>query len=50
MQLYIDLASSYNSANISELETFVNTNQEKFEAVSFPFPLKKDVKPDKWIK
>ncbi|KAL8153258.1 hypothetical protein V2J09_011018 [Rumex salicifolius] len=31
-QLYLDLASTYSSGNIIELETFVNANQEKFNA------------------
>jgi hypothetical protein len=33
-QPYMELASSYSSGKVSELETYIQTNREKFESVS----------------
>lgn len=33
-QPYIELANSYGTGKITELETFVQTNRDKFESVS----------------
>ena len=34
-QPYVELANSYGTGQITELETFVQTNTEKFASVSF---------------
>lgn len=35
LQFYIELANSYSTGKIAELEQYVQTNGEKFESVSF---------------
>ena len=35
VQSYIELANSYSTGKIAELEQYVRTNEEKFESVSF---------------
>lgn len=35
VQFYIELANSYSTGKIAELEQYVQTNGEKFESVSF---------------